>query len=77
LEQRSAEECQLLLATLNAWFECDGNSADAAARLYCHRNTVSNRLRRVEELTGHSLSSPRSTALLYVALRAQPFTPPD
>ncbi|MFG2500518.1 PucR family transcriptional regulator [Streptomyces sp. NPDC048441] len=46
----------LLLATLAVWLETDGSAQRAGARLYCHRNTVLNRLRRVEQLTGRSLT---------------------
>ena len=38
-----------------------------AEQLYCHRNTVRNRLQRVEELSGQSLSDPRGIAGLSIA----------
>lgn len=46
------EERDVLLATLEAWLACDGSAGRTAAALYCHRNTVLNRLRRLESLTG-------------------------
>lgn len=67
LEERRQE---LLLATLEAWLAADGSVAGAAAALYCHRNTVLNRLRRIEELTGRSLSVPRDLIDLGLALEA-------
>ena len=48
-------ERDLLLETLAAWLDCGGSAGQTARRLFCHRNTVLNRLRRVEVLTGRSL----------------------
>ncbi len=48
-------ECTVLLDTLRAWLDTGGSAGPTAARLYCHRNTVLNRLRRLESLTGRSL----------------------
>ncbi|MCD0448742.1 helix-turn-helix domain-containing protein [Actinocorallia sp. API 0066] len=59
-----------LLETLEAWLETGGSTADVAARLYYHRNTVRNRLDRIEHLTGLSLTTPSHTAALYTALKA-------
>ncbi|MEU1309076.1 helix-turn-helix domain-containing protein [Streptomyces cinnamoneus] len=59
-----------LLETLECWFAAAGSAAEAARLLYCHRNTVRYRLRRLEELTGHSLQDPRAVADLAVALSA-------
>jgi DNA-binding PucR family transcriptional regulator len=33
----------------------------------CHQNTIRNRLRRIEECTGRSLTMPRELAELYLA----------
>ncbi|WP_425834992.1 PucR family transcriptional regulator [Streptomyces fractus] len=60
----------LLLDTLTAWLDCDGSAQRAAARLYCHRNTVLNRLRRCEQLTGRSLTRPADLVELGLALTA-------
>ncbi|WKD36317.1 helix-turn-helix domain-containing protein [Streptomyces xanthophaeus] len=62
-----AEDRRTLLTTLGTWLACRGSTTDAAQRLYCHRNTVSNRLRRVEQLTGRSLSDPRHVVELALA----------
>lgn len=62
-----AEDCRLLLTTLGTWLACRGSTASAAQRLYCHRNTVSNRLRRLEQLTGRSLADPRHLVELTLA----------
>lgn len=48
------DERRLLLDTLRAWLDTGGSASQTAARLYCHRNTVLNRLRRLEGLTGRS-----------------------
>ncbi|GAB2617927.1 helix-turn-helix domain-containing protein [Streptomyces capparidis] len=60
----------LLLETLDAWLECGGSAGRAATRLYCHRNTVFNRLRRLEQLTSRSLSHPRDMIEMTLALDA-------
>jgi DNA-binding PucR family transcriptional regulator len=65
-----AVERDLLLTTLAAWLECDGSTRHAAARLYCHRNTVANRLRRLEHLAQRSLARPRDLVELTLALDA-------
>ncbi|MDH2430724.1 helix-turn-helix domain-containing protein [Sphaerisporangium sp. TRM90804] len=66
----------VLLATLSAWLRCEGSAARAAGQLYCHRNTVFNRMRRVEQLTGRSLSRPRDIVELALALEAARLLPP-
>ncbi|NUU25024.1 MAG: helix-turn-helix domain-containing protein [Streptomycetaceae bacterium] len=60
----------LLLGTLAAWFDAGGSAARAGARLFCHRNTVLNRLRRLEQLTGRDLGLPRDLVELGLALDA-------
>ncbi|MDP3710976.1 MAG: helix-turn-helix domain-containing protein [Mycobacteriales bacterium] len=49
------DERAVLLDTLTTWLDTGGSAGQTAARLYCHRNTVLNRLRRLEALTGRSL----------------------
>ncbi|MDL4814468.1 PucR family transcriptional regulator [Actinomadura opuntiae] len=60
----------VLLATLTTWLDCDGSAARAADRLFCHRNTVLNRLRKVEQLTGRTLAHPRDLVEIALALSA-------
>ncbi|MGW7051542.1 PucR family transcriptional regulator [Streptomyces sp. NPDC054887] len=60
----------VLLETLDAWLECEGSAGRTAGRLYCHRNTVFNRLRRLEQLTSRSLSRPRDLIEMTLALDA-------
>lgn len=61
------EDRRLLLTTLGTWLACQGSTSHAAQRLYCHRNTVSNRLRRLEQFTGRSLADPRHVVELALA----------
>jgi DNA-binding PucR family transcriptional regulator len=63
-------ERDVLLDTLRLWFAEDGATSAAAAKLHVHRNTVRYRLRRIEDLTGRSLSQPTGTAELHLALEA-------
>jgi DNA-binding PucR family transcriptional regulator len=65
-----AAECNLLVATLTAWFAEQGATSQAADRLHVHRNTVRYRLRRIEELTGRGLTQPSGIAELHLALEA-------
>ncbi|MEV0522362.1 helix-turn-helix domain-containing protein [Streptomyces sp. NPDC050439] len=61
----------LLLDTLVVWLEADGSAQRAGTRLYCHRNTVLNRLRRVEQLTGRSLTRVGDLVEISLALGAR------
>jgi hypothetical protein len=60
----------VLLGTLQAWLRCEGSAMRAAGQLYCHRNTVFNRIRRIEQLTGRSLARPLDIVELTLALDA-------
>lgn len=64
------EERRVLLTTLETWMAVAGNVTEAGRRLFCHRNTVRNRLHRLEDLTGRALSDPQGLAELYVAVQA-------
>lgn len=61
---------EVLLDTLTTWLDCDGSAQRAGERLYCHRNTVLNRLRRCEQLTGRSLARPADVVEFSLALTA-------
>ncbi|MEW2635902.1 helix-turn-helix domain-containing protein [Streptomyces sp. NPDC048389] len=61
----------LLVDTLTVWLDAEGSAQRAATRLYCHRNTVLNRLRRFEQLTGRSLSRPSDLVEVSLALTAR------
>ncbi|MFF5960671.1 PucR family transcriptional regulator [Streptomyces luteogriseus] len=61
----------VLLDTLVVWFACEGSAQRAGERLYCHRNTVLNRLRRCEQLIGRSLARPHDVVEIGLALTAR------
>ena len=63
-----ADEQDVLLDTLTAFLAADGSPTRAAEGLYCHRNTVMHRLRRIEQVTGRSVADPRSRLLWQLAL---------
>lgn len=71
LRDRDPRDEEVLLGTIEAWFEHGGSGTRAAAALHCHRNTVLNRLARVAELTGRDINDPRGAAELYAAVRAR------
>lgn len=68
------EDRDTLLDTLNAYVDNAGSAQRAAEVLYCHPNTVRYRLRRLQSLTGRSLSDPRSMAELATAAYALRFS---
>ena len=59
-----------LLETLEAWRDNDASASVAGEKLFCHPNTVRHRLRRIETLTGRSLSDPLAVVELCLALEA-------
>lgn len=63
------EETAVLRTTARAWLE-HGSVTRVASALYCHRNTVLNRMRRFRALTGLDLTRPRDAALCLVVLSA-------
>ncbi|MDH6195582.1 hypothetical protein M2272_002222 [Mycobacterium frederiksbergense] len=58
---------ELIVETIQV-FAGTGSISDTASALYCHRNTVMNRIRRFEEATGISLRSPRALAMVQLCL---------
>lgn len=71
VEELPVEERTVLLDTFQAWLDAGGSANEAAAKIFCHPNTVRHRLRRIEELTGRSLSRPRDLAELCLAFEAE------
>ncbi|CAL9337314.1 PucR family transcriptional regulator [Streptomyces sp. enrichment culture] len=75
LAELEPADADVLLDTLATWLACDGSAQRASRRLYCHRNTVLNRLRRYEQLTGRSLSRPSDLVEVTLALTAHRLLP--
>jgi PucR C-terminal helix-turn-helix domain/GGDEF-like domain len=71
VDELPAEERAVLLDTFEAWLEAGGSANDTATMIYCHPNTVRHRLRRIEELSGRSLSRPRDLAELCLAFEVE------
>jgi DNA-binding PucR family transcriptional regulator len=69
LAVRDEEYQRILLDTLDTWL-ASGEAGKAAAVLFCHPNTVRNRLRFVERLTGRRLATPVDVVDLALALEA-------
>jgi DNA-binding PucR family transcriptional regulator len=63
----SIEEKGVLFETFRVWLAQKGSTANTAAQLYCHPNTVRHRLHRIEEHTGRSLAVPDQLAELCLA----------
>lgn len=64
-EQRSTE----LLPTLRTWLRNDAQPSRTCEELFIHRNSLSYRLKRIEEMLGISLSSLDGRATCLMALR--------
>lgn len=66
-----AGETRRLLDTVRSHLAGTGSVADTAAALYCHRNTIQQRINRFAELTGRDVRRPEDAALVALALRAR------
>jgi hypothetical protein len=62
------EERDVLLETFRVWQDSEASADSTAKVLFCHPNTVRQRLRRIEKHTGRSLARPRDVAELCIAL---------
>jgi len=60
-----------LLRSLDAFLEHNGHWERAAEQALCHRHTMRYRIRRVEQLSGRDLSSPRDRIEFWLALRGR------
>ncbi|TDW86501.1 MULTISPECIES: CdaR family transcriptional regulator [Kribbella] len=70
-----SDDRAILLETLTAYLNHDGSAEHAGRVLHCHPNTVRYRLRRLQELTGRSLSDPNDAAELAAASYAVQISP--
>jgi hypothetical protein len=68
-------ERRILLDTLETWVATAGSVSRTAELVHCHRNTVINRLNRIEAITGNDLSDVPHLELS-LALRASRLLPP-
>ncbi len=64
----------MLRTTLRAVYASDGQRGPAAVALGIHRNTLRDRIARIERLTGRSLADADDRAELWLALRLEEFT---
>lgn len=53
LLHKKPEQRELLFETLHTFFTCDANINQTAAALFIHRNTLTFRLNKVEDITGY------------------------
>lgn len=58
-----------LIATLEAYFNNQGNLSKTADELFIHRNTLSYRMQRITEISGLDFSNPDTTLAVQIALR--------
>jgi hypothetical protein len=65
-----ASEREPLLATVQAYAATGASATDTARVVRCHRNTVLNRVRRFEVLSGQSLEHPEALLTTWLATRA-------
>jgi purine catabolism regulator len=71
LDEYDHEHGGELTTSLRAFLEHNARWETAAAELYVHRHTLRYRMRKVEELTGRSLSSSFDRMEFWLALRAR------
>jgi hypothetical protein len=69
-------DAETLIETALAYCNGDGTVSRVANQLYCHRNTVLNRLEKLRELTGHDVRRPRDAAAFLFVLSARPAPEP-
>lgn len=58
----------VLLDTVESWLDHGGSIDQIAHEMFCHPNTVRQRLRRLETHTGRSVNNPRDATELFIAL---------
>lgn len=75
LAESDAAQRSDLLATLETFLDTGRNVQEAANRLYLHRNTLRQRLTRIEELSGLDLADPLTCLNLHVALKERGLRP--
>jgi len=66
----NVQDADVLLETARVFCDGDGTVSRAASELFCHRNTVLNRLERLRGLTGVDVRRPRDAAGFLFAMSA-------
>lgn len=66
-QQVTSHELDRVLETVSVFLRL-GSVTEVADELFCHRNTVQNRLRRFTQLTGKDLTRPVDSAAVILAL---------
>jgi hypothetical protein len=66
----NVQDADVLLETAQVFCDGDGTVSRAASELFCHRNTVLNRLERLRSLTGVDVRRPRDAASFLFAMSA-------
>lgn len=69
LAYRDDPEAERILETVSMFVQSGSTTATSSA-LYCHRNTVLNRLRAFRDISGHDITVPREAASVVMALAA-------
>ena len=64
-DQKNGTDYQNFVKT---YIECEGRQGEVSARLFIHRNTVNNYIRKAEEIMDLDISSWEGKAMLYAAL---------
>lgn len=62
------EEMDKVIETLKTFFDSNQSLADAAEKLYIHKNTLQYRLKRIKDLTGYDPRKFLDAILLYIAM---------
>jgi purine catabolism regulator len=63
------DNTQVLLETLEGYYQNSGNLSQTAEALFIHRNTLSYRLDRIREICDMDLNHPDTSLAMQIALR--------
>jgi purine catabolism regulator len=70
LAQYDREHSTNLVESVEVYLSCDRSVSEAAARLFVHRNTLRNRLQKVEDILGCRVDATDTLVDLYLGLKA-------
>lgn len=77
LEQFDLENNTALLKTLQVYLNCGQNATTASAELYIHRNTLYQRMTKIESLIQAKLSDPATRLYMQISFSIMNFTFPE